>query len=241
MRNRKMFLFIQSILVMLFLLVCTAMAASKPTFNSSNVIYASKYGEGEPWVASGIYQIRNFSKKAKVLSVKAGSKKVYATALTKDFTAWNGKWKGLLYVSAEGLEPGKSFAVTIKVRQGGKTYTLKPRFKIKKRQSPFESFRIDGVEYADKFVGTTVLWLPKKDFAGRKVKVSWKLMDFANNMDGKTIRFFGTTDAGISVKNGGSVRFTKKGAGALFLPLRFTNQEMEHAGSMPFKYEVYLQ
>ena len=238
--RKRSFLAALIFLAALNIMSLTALAA-KPSLKASYPLYATKYNEEEPWEACGIFRIEHFSKKAKILSVKASSKKASAHAVSEDFPAWTGDWKGLISVSSYGLKPGKTFTVQVQVRQAKKNYTLTAKFKIKKRPTPFQTYKINGVEYADRFVGTTTLWLPKETFAGKKVKVSWKLKDFAKNMNGKTIQFLGTEPYGKKIKSGGSVRFTKDGDGDIFAPIRFTDLEMEKTGSIPFKYEVFLR
>ena len=225
------------------LLFSTTASAAKPSIGKTKKIYATKYPvKGENWEAAGIYKIKNLAKNAVISDIETSDEKVYAAMLTKEWTSWNDKYKGLLYVSVYGISPGKTFTVKLKVAQGGKKYTVRTTFKVFRKPSPFKSFTINGKEYADRFKGTTAVFLPLSDYAGKKVKVKWELNSGVKNVseDG-TISVYHGSDF-VRLKNGGSIRIKKgKDNYDLLSPLHFTDLEMEGSGKMPNKYEIFLK
>ena len=229
------------LLTTLVLFSTTALAA-RPTLGDSKKIYATKYPiKGEKWEGCGIYKIQNLAKDAVISDIKVSNDKATAAMLTKEWKSWNGKYKGLLDVYCYGIAPGRTFTVSLKVKQGGKTYRLSTEFKVYRRPSPFKSFTIGGKEYADQFKGTGALMLPLKDFAGQKLKVKWTLKDgIVNVSEGETMRVYSEEDSRNMI-SGGSIRFRKGKNVSTLLFLRHTDLEKEKPGSIPFKYEIFFQ
>lgn len=116
---------------------------------------------------SGIY-LKNVSSKAKSISLKSSNKKINAV--------WNpGESRISLYVNGK-VKNGEKSKITLKLKQNGKTYTLRCQVVLKRQINPVKTISIDGKAYK-KFKKSTFGWeisTGKKLPSSVKIKVAPK-------------------------------------------------------------------
>lgn len=130
-------------------------AAAKPSCVKKQTVYLMKSDvlEGEYYldgtdISSYIF-IKNLSSNAKITSVKSSNKKITGESMLKepDFPSKS------VVLNGTGCKPGETSTITMKVKQGGKTYTLNCKITLKLRPSNFKTFSIGGKNYASALAG----------------------------------------------------------------------------------------
>ena len=176
MKMLKKFLTMMCMVLIVVLFGMNACAAEEPTCAKKVTLQFANTAAGSQLASmnAGIY-LKNIASNAKLVSVKSGNKKINVS--------WNpgdnkislfvkGKMSSNSYRTSK-LKSGEKAKITLKVKQGGKTYTLQCQVTFKKQTNPVQAISIGGKTYK-KFRTTSSGWkvsTEKKMPSSVKIKV----------------------------------------------------------------------
>jgi hypothetical protein len=174
--------------------------AAQPTFwnDSYTFMYSPE------WDSFGLV-VMNLDKNAKV-TVSSANKKIATVEWDKEnSTAW---------VHAKRVGTVK---ITVKVKQGGKTYKKITRMKWTKYSNPIKTIKIGTKKYPARYFDKNTSASMKKISGSKKVTVKLK--------KGYKINSLGFSRGGVykDIKNGAKIRFTRKGNNNTVLFIHYTD------------------
>ncbi len=187
---KHMLTFVMAVAMTMFIsgVAGTQVQAAEPIFWEDSYTFMFS----PEWDSFGLV-IQNLDKNAKV-TVSTANKKIAVPEWDKEEqTVWvHGKRVG-------------SVAITVNVKQGGKTYTKVTQMRWTKYKNPVKSIKIGTKKYPAKFFDKNTSASMKKVAGSKKVTVKLKA--------GYKINSLGFSRGGVfkDIKNGAKIKFTPKG------------------------------
>ena len=157
---KKLFFTLSTMLILVFCMSSPVHAFAKPVCAKSVTCYLYDSGKSEevvwfPTIYSSSIFIKNLSSDAKITNIKSSNKLIKGTAgNTATYKTSPSVNLSVNYKTGQTVKPGDKTTISFKVKQNGKTYSLKCKIKYKKAPSPAASFKIGQKDVASSFAGS---------------------------------------------------------------------------------------